>query len=534
MYRSPEGLQTPPARAMADINVDMLEFDDSWLTDDFFLPLEVPQVADASEESPQQKPAPPPKGKKRRSNDASQPRPKRQRLQHSHVCDLHRAPESKPSARCFGRWSTAGPYKGARCDKPVTTVIDDQLPVCSSHRNQTMKMMRCQGPLDCGLPCNEIAEWKPHGYPLCIEHWSQGKCYFLDLLPTEVRLMIYRYLSPDRPVPSRWCADRLRGDRNKVSAALFRVNKAIHDEYVHVFYGETAFQVRVANIQKGDPSTSISMCYSTVPPARLAPEKQSPLPQYDLAPWQPSLAEKYFQRIRSFHIEIVFDTLKAPAHANGAPSVESILAEADRNLICDQLHRLVDCLSANDQLPLRNLDVSVRIQGLRILDKAKANAEASAHCLKLLNPLRRLRSRTVNVVSLVRLSNMLNDVDLLPAASDEEDAAALEVRSFRAESTGSDVPSQKTPILVRFAQIAKLISKMARHQNWVDQDKEEMDILLNHARSAREKNNMKAMGTALHSTVEMLKRFNSDHQDFIKEIQQCLVEMRPDSKSQSG
>jgi hypothetical protein len=519
---------------MAEVTVDLLDFDDTWLTDDFFLPLEAPQAADILEESLEQKPATPSKGKKRRSNDINQPRPKRQRLQHSHVCELHRPPESKPSARCFGRWSAAGPYKGARCDKTVTTVISDQLPVCSSHRAQAMKMVRCQGPLSCGLPCNEIAEWKPHGYPLCNEHWSQGKCYFLDLLPIEVRLMIYRYLTPDQPVSSRWCSDWLRGDRSKVSAALFRVNKAIHNEYVHVFYGETTFQVRVANVQKGDPSTSISMCYSTSPPSRTAQEKQSPLLQYDLAPWKPSLAKQYFQQIRSFHIEIVFDTLKVPLHTNSASAAESILAEADRNLICDQLHRLVDCLSASDQLPLRNLDVSIRIQGLRSLDKTKANAEATAHCLKLMNPLRRLRSRTVNVVSFVRLSNLLNEVNLLSTASDEEGSAASEVCIFRAEMTGSDVPLQTTFMLVRFGQIANLISKMARHPNWLDSDKEEMEILLNHARSAREKNDMKAMGTALHSTVEMLKRFNSGHQSFIKEIQGCLMQMRPDNKSKSG
>jgi hypothetical protein len=511
---------------MADVPVDAL-IDDAWI-DSLLSLCETPQPIDAPEDLQLRKPPAPSKGKKRRLNDADQPRPKRQRLQHSHVCELHRAPDSKPFARCFGKWSIAGPYKGARCDRNVTTVVDDQLPVCSSHRAQAMKMVRCQGPLSCGLPCNEIAQWKPHGYPLCDDHWSQGKCYFLDTLPAEVRLMIYRYLAPDQPVPSRSCSDWLRRDRVYVTTALLRVNKTIHDEYVDVFYGETTFKLRVVNAQNKDLPTEISMCYARWPTSRVLSPKQSPLLQYDLAPWKPSLAQHYFERIRSFHIEIMFDITKAPAAASSTSAAESMLAEADRNLICDQLHRLVDCLSANEQLPLRTLALSVRIQGLRVGDDTKANAEGREHCLKLMNPLRRLRSRTAAVVSFARTS-ITGEVNLLSASSGEVDSAAAAVRRFCTETTGASMPPQKNPVLVRFAQMADIISQMAQHPFWRDSDKVEMECFLNHGRSAREKNDMKAMTTAFNDVIEKLKRFHSDHQTFITRMHRCLVQMRPES-----
>jgi hypothetical protein len=517
---------------MAGLTALMLDTDDAWI-DRFFSQCDSPQAFDPPEGSLLQTPSTPSKGKKRRLTDANQPRPKRQKLQHSHVCDLHPAPDSKPSARCFGRWSTAGPYKGARCDRRVTTVVDDQLPVCSSHRAQAMKMMRCQGPLSCGLPCNEIAQWKPHGYPLCDEHWSQGTCYFLEKLPAEVRLMIYRYLVPDQPVPSRSCPDRLRGDRASVTTSLLRVNRAIHDEYAHVFYGETTFNLRVVNSQKGDTPTEISMCYAKGPPSRPVLPRQSPLLQYDLAPLKPSLASRYFERIRSFHIDIIFDIPKTPAAANGTSPAESMLAEAERNLICDQLHRLVDCLSANEQLPLRNLALSIHIVGLRINDQTRANIEGSEHCLKLMNPLRRLRSRATTVDSFVR-SSLAGETNLLSESSEEVDATTAAVRRFCKETTGEDVSPQNNPLLERFGHMAYIISKMGDHPFWRDSDKEEMECLLNHGRSAREKNDMKAMATAFNDAIAMLKRYHSAHQAFITEMHDYLLRTRPESRSQPG
>jgi hypothetical protein len=210
------------------------------------------QLADEVDDAQQQKATAGGLKKKRRSNSAPPQRSKRQRIEHSHVRNIHQPPDPKPVVRCFGT------HKGARCMRDVATFIEGQLPVCAAHRAQIMEMMRCQGLLGSGFPCNTIAPWKPHGYALCKAHWSQGKCYFMEL-PVEVRLLIYSYLAPDKSVPVVcW---NLRKDWSGVSTALFRVNKTIHDEYAGVFYGKTTFEVEITNRAAGVPP-SIFMCPS--------------------------------------------------------------------------------------------------------------------------------------------------------------------------------------------------------------------------------------------------------------------------------
>ena len=111
-------------------------------------------------------------------------------------CDIHRSlPDLRPSCRCFGKCSPRGRHKGARCSRMATHFIAGQLPVCGQHNSQIMQMMRCEAILECGYPCDEMAPWKPHGYRLCANHWSRGKCFLMEA-PTEIRLMIYRYLIP--------------------------------------------------------------------------------------------------------------------------------------------------------------------------------------------------------------------------------------------------------------------------------------------------------------------------------------------------
>jgi hypothetical protein len=480
-------------------------------------------------------------GKKQRSNGATQPCIKRQKIKHSHVCDLHQPPSSKPAVACFGKWSRMGPYKGARCEKSVATFVDGQLPVCAQHRAQVMKMMRCKALLECGFPCNEIVPWKPHGYPLCEAHWSQGKCYFLEL-PVEIRLMIYRYLIPDQPVPTCRVGSRsLRKDRAPVSTATFRVSKTVHEEVADLFYGQTAFDIDVTNEHDRNAAAtpSISMgclvraAASLTTQSRLTPPKTSATDaKCDFTPWQPSLSLRYFQRIRYFHINITFDTPKSsPIASNSSQSVETILAEADRNLLCDYLHRFVKRLVTNNQVPLRNLDISIRVQGISDDDDAEANSKAIAHCKALVNPIRRLRTRTASVVSLIRTGNGNREINMLTVhPRNEEDSINKFVQSCCAELTDLLVPPPRSPALVRFGQLTEIVSKMSQHQYWRLADIEEMEFLLNNARSAREANDMEAMMSVFCRVFGMLKTYDSDHRDFMKQIKQCVETMRSNGK----
>jgi hypothetical protein len=506
-------------------------------------------------------------GKKRRSNGATQPRIKRQRIKHSHVCDVHQLPSSKPAVRCFGKWSRMGPYKGARCERTVATFVDGQLPVCSQHRAQVMKMMRCEAILECGFLCNEIVPWKPHGYPLCEAHLSQGKCYFLEL-PVEIRLMIYQYLIPDKPVPARWVGTRiLREDSTPVTTAILRVNKTIHEEVADLFYGQSTFDIDVTygRDRNAAATPSISICYAkndtvligdiqmqlmlleqqnrtrlmsaSTAASRTTPSRPTLRKvlatgvKYDFTPWKPSLSSRYFQRIRSFRINIIFDTPKSsPSANNSSGSVETILAEADRNLLCDYLHQLVEGLVTNNQIPLRNLDISIRVQGISDGGDAQANSKAIAHCRALLNPIRRLRTRTASIVSLIRTGNGNGEINMLSVPPKEEDSINEFVQSCRAELTDLLVPPPRSPVLARFGQLTEILSQMSQHPFWRETDVEEMEFLLNNGRSAREANDMKAMMSVFREVFDMLKKYNSDHQDFMKRIKQSVETMQLNDK----
>jgi hypothetical protein len=507
-------------------------------------------------------------GKKRSSNGASQPRIKRQKVKHSHVCDVHQPPSSEPAVKCFGKWSRMGPYKGARCERMVATFVDGQLPVCAQHRAQVMRMTRCEAVLECGFPCNEIVPWKLHGYPLCEAHWSQGKCYFLELLPVEIRRMIYRYLIPDQPVPARWFGTRiLREDRAPVSTAIFRVSKTIHEDVADLFYDQTTFDIDVTNEQYRNAAAapSISMCYAKdergligdyqmqlmlleqqnrtplARPRAAASRTTSSRPtlqkisatgvKYDFTPWQPSLSLRYFQRIRSFRINITFDTPKSsPSAGNSLQSAETILAEADRNLLCDYLHRLVERLVTNNQVPLRNLDISICVRGISDGDDAQANSKAIAHCQALINPIRRLRTRAASVVSLIRTGDGNREIDMLPVHPKEEDSINKFVQSCCAELTDLLVPPPRSPVLVQFGQLVEVVSQMGQHPFWRETDIEEIEFLLNNGRSAREANDIKAMMSVFSDVFDMLKKYNSDHQDFMKQMKQSFEKMRSNGK----
>ena len=511
-----------------------------------------------------------PAGKKRRSNGPAQPRIRRPRIQDSHICHFHQPPSVKSAVRCFGKRSSMGQHKGqhkgTRCERMVATChVDGQLPVCAQHRAQIIRSIRCEALLECGYPCNQIVPWKPHGYPLCEVHWSKGKCYFSEA-PVEIRLLIYQYLIPDQPVQARWFGTRdLRQDGTPVSTAIFRLNKTIHEEFADLFYGQTAFEIDVTNIQDRYTAANprISMCYSKderfslslrnydhqmqmtilarlrartaatrpTPPRPTSQELFARGIKYVLTTWQPSLSLRYFHRIRHFRINVRFDALKVSSSAsNSSQTAETIVAEAGRNLLCDDLHRLVERLIRDDQPSLRDLDISIRIQGIPDDDDARANSKAIAHCQALVNPIRRLRSRTASLTFLIRIVDGNREINLLTAHPKEEDSVNEFVQSCCAELTGSLVPPPTSPAVLQFGQLAKVVSQMGQHPFWRETDINEMGILLNHGRSAREANDMKALNSVFHDVFDKLKKYNSDHQDFMKQMKQIYETMRSNGK----
>lgn len=425
-----------------------------------------------------------------------------------------------------------------------------------------MKMTYCEAILECKFPCNEIVPLRPHGYNLCEAHLSHGKCWFLAL-PVEIRLMIYQYLMPDKPVPARRSGMRMfRDDLAPVSTAIFRVNKIIHEEVADLFYGQTTFDIDVTNERQRNATTvhGIYMCRAKDDSVLIAdyqlqlmlleqqnrtrmmraragaggtttsrPSLRKELAtgiKYDFTPWKPSLSPRYFQRIRSFHLNITFNTPGNFDNAHGSSqTTETILGEAERNLLCDYLHRSVERLVMNNQVPLQNLDISIRIQGISDIDNGQANSKSIAHCQALINPIRRLRTRTARIVSLTRTGNGNRDIDMLHLPPNDEHSINEFVRSCCAELTNLLVPSPSFPVLTRFGQLTQLISQMSQHPFWRDTDIEEMEFLLDNGRSAREANDMTAMMLILRDVLEKLRKFNDSHQDFMKRMKQSFVKI---------
>ncbi len=119
---------------------------------------------------------------------------------------------------------------------------------------------------------------------------------------------------------------------------------------------------------------------------------------------------------------------------------------------------------------------------------------------------------------------------MLPVYPREEESINRFVQSCCAELTDSLVPPPRSPVLVRFGQLAEVVLQMGQHPFWRETDIEEMEILLNNGRSAREANDMKAMILVFRDVFHKLKKYNSDHQDFMKQMKQSCEKVRLSGK----
>ena len=566
---------------------------DLWNMDDLIDWGDFPELAGSIVQSPSQ---PVGFGKKRSSNMSNRcPRPKRMKITHNHVCDIHQVlPDSKPSCQCFGKFSLSGRYKGARCTRMVSSFVPGQLPVCSQHNSQIIPMMRCEAILECGFPCDEMAPWKPHGYRLCASHWSRGKC-FLKEVPYEIRLMIYRYLVPNQQIPARnrlW--GQLRVDGTAPCTTIFRVNKSIHEEFAEAFYGSPTFQIDVSNVywksgqfnkifmcNRGDEATANTLLgyqrqlimlehqnrsqllrqrQQSIPnsitqlPAFLGFQAAQvanfqPLPAIDarlprcgfpgkanncfLRPWEPPISQRYFRRIRSFHIAITFDV---PTHS------EEARVANDRHLLCDNLHRIVELFINNDQHTIRNLDISITLLGIHVEDTKAKNA-AVMHAKALLEPFRRLRNvsrpRVVSIsfpeplpagrfATLAMTAAQIQGRSRIDLIRDPDSRPVLsqQVKSFiedLCKNLASSEPAPESPALKYYAMLANTISEISEHPYWLDSDLSDMGRWLEIARAAREENDLKSMKSVYAKMVKKLKEYSSRYKEFMAE---AITKMR--------
>ncbi|KAF2253056.1 hypothetical protein BU26DRAFT_449520 [Trematosphaeria pertusa] len=138
------------------------------------------------------------------------------------------------------------------CRRAAKNFPSGLLPTCRQHLDRQIQAGRCQATEACGWPCLRLSTYNPP-FHLCVEHQNGTDtlpCFFLRV-PTEIRLMVFRYVFPDS-IPIRRIP-HLAWEDVCSSMSLLSVNRQISEEAALVLYGEVPFEVDVA-------TSSISLC----------------------------------------------------------------------------------------------------------------------------------------------------------------------------------------------------------------------------------------------------------------------------------
>jgi hypothetical protein len=332
---------------------------------------------------------------------------------------------------------------GASCSNKAGLNNEGLLPMCGTHQSQRRIRGECKAVLDCGLVCGRWYEWVPLQFGLCPDHENlPNKPCFLLKIPTEIRLRIYSFLLPNKPITSRyrklW---DLRSDSRPVSSSILGTNRQIHSEGIDLMYSQATFCIEISN-------AAIIMFNTAHTPTEIPPSQlvrpdligscqniqdyqmqlmlldlqnrtrlfmkdsglnhqltfEGPLEVTSLALvpdllegeygpiWYPSLSEPLFRLIRSFDIQIQLplsysvglpDTITVPQMFH--PSNGTELLEKAMYQITDQLHQLVGRLELIKPC-INNIRITVMITGF------EESKEALAAVPILLRPFLRLRN----------------------------------------------------------------------------------------------------------------------------------------------
>ncbi|KAF2430080.1 hypothetical protein EJ08DRAFT_734357 [Tothia fuscella] len=144
----------------------------------------------------------------------------------------------------FDKNCNAVKQNGLPCSRAAHYFPKNALPVCKLHKKKRLCVGYCKAVED-GKLCNKTIKWKPPFFELCHDHrdWDGMPCHILKL-PTELRLQIFQYLLPDRPV-SAWLDRSLRSDSYKCTTSLLLVNKEFYSEASDVLYRTQPFTVSI-------------------------------------------------------------------------------------------------------------------------------------------------------------------------------------------------------------------------------------------------------------------------------------------------
>ncbi|KAF3046540.1 hypothetical protein E8E12_010711 [Didymella heteroderae] len=231
---------------------------------------------------------------------------------HEDYCGRH---TSELATHCNGRT-----YGGKKCRYRARIFPEGCLPLCGQHEWQRIQAGRCQAVESCGHLCNRLAPNTPP-YFFCVKRengTSTLPCHIM-LLPTELRLMIFRYLFPKTIEANAFF--------EKQQFAVLRVSRQFYDEASAIVYSELKFEAIV------DP-TSICLfgrCWTRATSGELPTD-------LDTALCRPGV-----QRIR--HLEVSVHFGEKHKRVNGIGGSGVIHEEYAMYQVRDAVRKLVHLLS---------------------------------------------------------------------------------------------------------------------------------------------------------------------------------------------
>jgi hypothetical protein len=135
---------------------------------------------------------------------------------------------------------------GDCCESKAVYAYRGYLPVCERHKEQQIAMGRCQHTDDAGDKCARVFKWKQPHPELCSAHrdGGTGLRFPLMALPSEVRMMIFSHVLPDKPI-SAYSGSPLRSDGTKCTTSVLLLNKQTSTEALEVLYRSHPFTINL-------------------------------------------------------------------------------------------------------------------------------------------------------------------------------------------------------------------------------------------------------------------------------------------------
>jgi len=420
-----------------------------------------------------------------------------------------------------------------------------------------------------------MCAWKPHGFQLCPEHYEHPMTCHLLKIPIEMRLRIYGFLLPDKPIPARYRNSRcLTSYDGLVYTELLRANHQIHDEAVRLLYAVRTFTIELAadglvmcnsskkfahngnhalqdyqmqlmlleqqnkkrlmmaRQEQDNMINNGSSSSSHRPPINCnEPPTGSSIVPYTSGPiepaWYPPLNVNYFNMIQSFLVEIVFPPQSNPNSSSRRESPEAL--ESKLYDYCDHVHKLVGRFRLM-QRPLAKLKIVLKL-GKTEMKREEAMSAAQV----LLRPFQRLRNVGKPEVPLILINDFEDrEVELLnhrECTSFILDQHFYDYLDYWLSDLSSSGPSLGPPVFEAYWQLERLLSGIRSHHS--DVKFVQFTKLLHTARVAREADDLPSFRAVWDLVVNIWFDYVNDQKRFRSNVSLSIDAIKSTIKEDS-